>query len=106
MPKDPALANDKCIYMEAIKGDKGIHNSNDVWWLSPDIKLTGHTSGPDKADPGENNTVEVRFHMQAAILNQCILPAGTESISVEFWVGNPSLAMTPDNPASTKKIDS
>src|SRR5437762_10963720 len=106
MPKDPALAADKCIYMEAIAGDKGIHNSSGVWWLSPDIKLTGHTSGLDKADPGEDNTVEVRFHMQAAILNQCILPPGTESISAEFWVGNPSLAMTPDNPASTKKIDS
>jgi len=105
MPHDPALNADTCIYMEAIQGDGGAHNANDTWWLSPDIKLTGATSGPDKADPGQDNTVEVTFHRQAAILNECILPPGTESISMEFWVGNPSLAMTPDNPASTKKID-
>lgn len=105
MPNDPALNADKCIFMEAIQGDGGVHNHNDTWWLSPDIKLTGPVSGLDKADPDHDNTVEVTFHMQAAILNQCILPSGTESISAEFWVGNPSLAMTPDNPASTKKID-
>jgi hypothetical protein len=91
--------------MEAIQGDGGIHNANDAWWLSPDIKLTGPISGLDRADPDHDNTVEVRFHMKAAIVNRCILPPGTESISVEFWVGNPSLAMTPDNPASAKKID-
>lgn len=105
MPNDPGLNADRCIFMEAIQGDGGVHNTNDPWWLSPDIKLTGPVSGLDKADPGQDNTVEVRFHMQAAILNQCILPAGTESISAEFWVGNPSLAMTPDNPASTTRID-
>lgn len=105
MPNDPGLNADRCIFMEAIQGDGGVHNSNDTWWLSPDIKLTGPSSGLDKADPGQDNTIEVQFHMQQAILNQCILPAGTESISVEFWVGNPSLAMTPDNPASTKRID-
>lgn len=105
MPQDPALNADTCIFMEAVLGDGGVHNASDPWWLSPDIKLTGATSGPDKADPGENNTVEVTFHMKPAILNECVLPAGTESISVEFWVGNPALAMTPDNPASTTKID-
>jgi len=105
MPKDPALNADKCIFMEAVHGDKGVHNANNPWWLSPDIKLTGAASGLDKADPGQSNTVDVTFHMQQAILNECILPVGTESITAEFWVGNPSLAMTPDNPASTKKID-
>ena len=105
MPNDPALNADKCIFMEATQGDGGVHNTNNPWWLSPDIKLTGATSGLDKADPGENNTVDITFHMQPAILNECVLPGGTESISVEFWVGNPSLAMTPDNPASTTRID-
>jgi hypothetical protein len=105
MPKDPALNADTCIFMEAVQGDGGVHNPSNPWWLSPDIKLTGPTSGLDKADPGLDNAVDVTFHMKAAIVNECILPPGTESISVEFWVGNPSLAMTPDNPASTKKID-
>jgi len=105
MAKDPALNADKCIFMEAIQGDGGVHNPNNVWWLSPDIKLTGPISGLDKADPDHDNSVEVTFHMQPAILNQCVLPAGTESITAEFWVGNPSLAMTPDNPASTTKVD-
>lgn len=105
MPNDPALNADTCIFMEAVQGDGGVHNPSNPWWLSPDIKLTGPTSGLDKADPGLDNAVDVTFHMKAAIVNECILPPGTESISVEFWVGNPSLAMTPDNPASTKMID-
>jgi len=91
--------------MEAIQGDGGIHDRSNTWWLSPDIILTGPISGPDKADPDHDNTVEVRFHRQPAIVNECILPPGTESITVEFWVGNPSLAMTPDNPASATRID-
>lgn len=105
MPNDPALNVDSCIFMEAVQGDGGAHNTSNPWWLSPDIKLTGAISGLDKADPDQNNSVEVTFHMQPAILNQCVLPGGTESITAEFWVGNPSLAMTPDNPASTKMID-
>lgn len=106
MPNDPGLNADTCIFMEASQGDGGVHNTNDPWWLSPDIKLTGPISGLDKADPGHNNTVEVQFHRKPASRKPCHLPPGTESISAEFWVGNPSLAMTPDNPASAKRIDS
>lgn len=106
MPNDPALASDTCIYLEAASGDGGIHDSSGPWWLSPDITLVGPISGADKADPGQDNAVNVRFHRKPAIVNRCNLPAGTESVTVEVWVGNPSLAMTPDNPASTWKLDS
>lgn len=105
MPNDPGLSGDTCIYMEAVSGDGGVHNSSGVWWLSPDIQLVGPTSGPDKADPGEVNTVTVFAHMKGEA-SGCTLAPGTESITIELWVGNPSLAMAPNNPASTAHIDS
>jgi hypothetical protein len=37
-------------------------------------------------------------------VRNCVLPPGTESITVEVWAGNPSLVMTPDNLVSTFKI--
>ncbi|HMF57378.1 MAG TPA: hypothetical protein VK619_13630 [Pyrinomonadaceae bacterium] len=102
MANDPGLAADTCFFMEAVTGDGGTHNSNGVWWLSPDIKLTGPTSGLDKADPGQVNTVEVTFHKKASDSN-CVTP-GDESAVVELWVGNPSLAMAPNNMASTFQV--
>ena len=102
MANDPGLAGDTCIFMEAISGDGGTHNPNGTWWLSPDIALVGPISGPDKADPGQVNPVQVNFHRKSAASN-CVF-SGAESITVELWVGNPSLAMTPDNPASTFHI--
>ena len=102
MPNDPGLAGDTCCYMEAISGDGGNHNPAAVWWLSPDILLTGPVSGPDNADPGQVNPVEVKFHRKPASSN-CHTP-GDESITVQLWVGNPSLAMAPNNPSSTTNI--
>ena len=104
MPNDPELTGDACIYIEAVAGYGGAHNRAGVWWLSPDINLVGPTSGPDKADPGQNNAVQVTFHRKPASSN-CIT-SFSESVTVEVWVGNPSLVMTPDNPASTKLIQS
>ncbi|HEX5708900.1 MAG TPA: hypothetical protein VFX96_16490, partial [Pyrinomonadaceae bacterium] len=81
-------------------GDGGIHSPGGVWWLSPDIKLTGATSGADQADPGASNTVEVFAHMKSG---DCKTRA-SESVTVEVWAANPSLVMTPDNPASAVKV--
>ena len=103
MANDPGLAADTCTFMEAVSGDGGTHNVNSAWWLSPDIQLTGPTSGPDKADPGAANTVDVTLHNRAG---NCRLPPGTESITLELWMGNPSLAMAPNIAASTVHIDS
>lgn len=102
MPNDPGLAGDSCIYTEAVAGDGGVHTSQ-VWWLSPDIDLTGPVSGPDKADPGQVNPVQVSFHRKSAE-SGCIF-SGAESITVELWVGNPSIAMTPNNPASAVRVE-
>ena len=101
MPNDPGLSADTCIFMESVAGDGGVHNAT-VWWLSPDIVLNGPVSGPDKADPGQINPVEVRFHRKSAE-SQCSFP-GDESLKVELWVGNPSLAMAPNNLASTALV--
>ena len=103
MPSDPGLSGDTCIYSEAVSGDGGNHNPSSTWWLSPDISLTGPVSGPDKADPGMVNTCQVTFHRKSAT-SQCTFP-GAESLTVELWVGNPSLVMTPNNPASAVRID-
>lgn len=103
MANDPGLAADKCIYMEAVAGDGGSHQTSGVWWLSPDIKLTGPTSGPDKADTGASNDIEITVRRRPDG-RDCVLPAGTESITVEVWAANPSLVMTPDNLVSTFKI--
>ena len=98
MPNDPGLSGDTCFFMEATAGDGGAHNAN-VWWLSPDIVLNGPISGFDKADPGQVNPVQVTFRSKAANSN-CISP-GSEAVTVELWTGNPSIAMAPNNPAST-----
>lgn len=103
MPNDPGLSADTCFYLEAVAGDGGAHQSGGVWWLSPDIQLTGATSGPDKADPGAANTIDVTVHAKP---EGCATPQGAESVTVEVWAGNPSLVMTPDNPSSAVKIDS
>ena len=66
MPDDPGPAGDTCIFMDAIPGDGGAHHANDLWWLSPDIELTGPVSGPDNADAGQVNPTIVRFHRKAA----------------------------------------
>jgi hypothetical protein len=105
MANDPGLSGDTCIYMEAVAGDGGSHSSSGVWWLSPDIQLVGPTSGPDKADPGEVNPVTVTVRRKSDT-SECVLPPATESITIQLWVGNPSLAMAPNNPASTTLIDS
>lgn len=102
MPNDPALLPDTSTFMEANAGDGGTHNSAGVWWLSPDIQLTGSVSGPDKADPGVDNTVSVTLHSGAT----GSVPPGTESLTIDLWVANPSLAMAPNNPASTAHVDS
>lgn len=100
MPNDPKLAADTCTYIEAVEGDGGAHSAAGVWWLSPDIKLNG-PGGPDKAEPGHLNVIEVFAHTKAG---ECQMPFATESITVEVWAGNPSLVMAPDNPASAVRI--
>ena len=100
MPNDPGLAGDTCIFMEAIPGDGGLQNPADVWWLSPDITLTGHTSGLETADAGPNKIL-VRFHRKPA--GTCNFP-GDESITVEAWVANPSLVMAPQVHGSAARV--
>lgn len=100
MPNDPGLAGDTCIFMEAIPGDGGNQNASDVWWLSPDITLTGHASGLENADGGPNKIL-VRFHRKPA--GACNFP-GDESITVEAWVANPSLVMAPHAHGSAARV--
>jgi hypothetical protein len=74
MPNDPGLTGDSCIFMEAIPGDGGNQNPNDVWWLSPDIILTGPVSGLDRADAGQSNEIKIKFHRKASG-SGCSFPA-------------------------------
>lgn len=93
MANDPGFAGDNCIFIEALPGDGGTHNGNSVWWLSPDITLVGPVSGLDNADAGHSNPVTVKIHRKSAS-SGCHFP-GDESITVELWVANPSLVMSP-----------
>ncbi|MEK6257038.1 MAG: hypothetical protein AABP62_00335 [Planctomycetota bacterium] len=102
MANDPGLSNDTCIFMEAISGDGGNQDPNSVWWLSPDINLVGPVSGPENADAGQINPVRVKFHRKSANSN-CLFP-GDESVSVELWVANPSLVMSPRVPGSATRV--
>ena len=102
MASDPGFANDSCIFMEAVPGDGGAHNANGIWWLSPDITLTGPVSGIDHADAGQVNAAQVKFHRKAANSN-CQFP-GDESLTVQLWVANPSLVMAPNNPQSAALV--
>ena len=101
MAKDPGLSADTCIFMESTSGDGGVHNCKCLV-AKPDIVLNGPISGADKADPGQINSVDVTFHSKPAQTN-CLSP-GDESLLVELWVGNPAIAMTPNNQNSTKLI--
>jgi len=100
MPSDPGLAGDTCIFMEAITGDGGNQNPNDVWWLSPDITLKGPVSGFETADQGVNK-ISIKFHRKPA--GNCTFP-GDESITVQAWVANPSLVMSPHGRGSAARV--
>jgi hypothetical protein len=102
MATDPGLAADTSTFLEANAGDNGVHDPAGVFWLSPDIQLTGPTSGIGKADPGQANTVDVTYRATA----NGTVPSGTESLTIDLFVANPSLVMAPDNPSSTERIDS
>ncbi len=102
MPNDPGLAGDTCIFMEAIPGDGGNQNPNDVWWLSPDITLIGPVSGLDRADAGQSNAIKIKFRRKPAA-SGCVFP-GDESINVEAWVANPSLVMAPRRRGSAARV--
>ena len=102
MATDPGLASDTSTFLQAIAGDNGVHDPNGVFWLSPDIQLTGPTSGIGKADPGEDNIVDVTYRATA----NGTVPSGTESLSIELYAANPSLVMAPNNPQSTAHLDS
>jgi hypothetical protein len=105
MAIDPGLAADTSTYMEAIAGDGGLHDAGGVWWLSPDVQLIGSLSGMGQADPGVDNTIDVAMHAHAAA-GGGTLPAGTESLTIDLFVADPSLAMAPNNAVSTHHIDS
>src|SRR6266571_6443802 len=102
MANDPGLSNDNCIFMEATTGDGGSHNPSGVWWLSPDINLVGPLLGPDNADPGQINPVKVAFHRKPASSN-CSF-SGDENLTLELWVANPSLVISPRVHLSTTRV--
>jgi hypothetical protein len=66
MANDPGLADDTCIFIEAIKGDKGIHAGNQVWWLSPDIIVAGRSTPSGFIESGP---VKIRIRRRRAASN-------------------------------------
>jgi hypothetical protein len=70
--------------------------------LSTDINLNGPTSGPDIADAGQANPVQIKIRRKAAASN-CHFP-GDEDVTVELWVANPSLMMAPHVRGSVSRV--
>ena len=101
MANDPGLANDTCIFMEAIKGDRGVHAEKSIWWLSPDIAVSG-TSTPSGFI--ESGPVKVKIHRQPASSNCQFL--GDESVTVQLWAATPSLVVAPDVRGSAQLVQS
>lgn len=79
---------DSCYYLETVAGDGGNHTAA-VFWLSPDIILNG---GTDQANQTGPNTVDVNVHSQP-----CENIANDDDFTVDVYVGDPSLVMTPNN---------
>jgi hypothetical protein len=96
---DPGLANDTCTFIEAIKGDRGVHNANKVWWLSPDITVAG-TSTPSGFV--ESGPVRVKIRRKPASSNCQFL--GDENVTVQLWAAPPSLVVAPDVRASAQMV--
>lgn len=99
MANDPGLANDSCIFIEAIKGDKGVHAGNRVWWLSPDITVSGASTPSGFIESGP---VSVRIHRKPASSNCQFL--GDESATVQLWAAKPSLVIAPDVRGSAQMV--
>lgn len=101
MANDPGLANDTCIFLEAIKGDQGVHDGRRAWWLSPDI-IVGGTSTPSGFV--ESGPAKVRIRRKPASSNCQFL--GDESVTVQLWAAPPSLVIAPDVTDSAQLVQS
>jgi len=60
-------------------------------------------SGADSGDAGQNNPITVTFHRKPSSSN-CTFP-GDESLIVEVWVANPSLAISPKIHESAARVE-
>lgn len=101
MANDPGLANDSCIFIEAIRGDRGAHAANQVWWLSPDIAVAGSSTPSGFIESGP---VKVKIRRRPASSNCQFL--GDESATVQLWAANPSLVVAPDVRGSAQLVQS
>ena len=99
MANDPGLANDTCIFIEAIRGDRGVHSGNGVWWLSPDITVAGSSTPSGFIESGP---VRVKIRRQPASSNCQFL--GDESTTVQLWAAKPSLVVAPDLRGSAQMV--
>ena len=101
MANDPGLATDSCIFIEAIKGDSGVHAGSRVWWLSPDITVSGQSTPSGFIESGP---VRIRTRRKPASSNCQFL--GDESVTVQLWAAKPSLVVAPSVRNSVQLVQS
>jgi hypothetical protein len=101
MANDPGLVSDSCIFIEAIRGDGGVHAGAGVWWLSPDITVSGTSTPSGFVDSGP---VRVKIRRRPASSN-CQFQ-GDESATVQLWAAKPSLVVAPDLRGSAQLLQS
>lgn len=92
--KDPS----NCLYMEANPGDGGTHNAAGVWWLSPDVVMTG--PDPSKANPSPTlNTTNVTVHWKDCNPFGSV-PDDLKIVVFDLYIGDPTLTMIPGWPTA------
>jgi hypothetical protein len=74
--------DDSNVFVDDVTAHHGNATAGEVWWLSPDIEITGPT--PNILTRNATNQVVVRGRSTTAA-----------NIKVEAYIGNPSLAMGP-----------
>ena len=92
---DPSLAGDACFFMEACAGDGGNHStcSGGTWWLSPDLKLQGPTSGASFADPNPANNIVTLTARRKNTAPTCTTGLSSEisGVNIDLFVYAPQL---------------
>jgi hypothetical protein len=89
---DNPLEPDRCVYVEWTAGDRGTRTPGGVWWLSPDIQISGPTANQitlGAQPPHPTHTVVCRPHAVANCLG------AASAVVVQAFVGTPGVSFTP-----------
>jgi hypothetical protein len=94
------LDKDTCIYIEANAGDQGVHNTQGVWWLSPDVSIVP-LNPEGEVTPGFIHKFQIRVHKKAT---PCSFGGKPTNVILEAHIAIPSLVIDPGNPEQSQFV--